>query len=65
MFDRAVEYWQKLEDATGVSYSSERAAAMATRAGGFVGGDQRHSADSDAVAELELRVPAAKFTDVV
>ena len=31
---------------------------MATRAGGFVGGDQRRSADADAVAELQLRVPA-------
>lgn len=30
-FDRAVEYWQKLETATGVSYARERAAAMATR----------------------------------
>jgi hypothetical protein len=38
MFNRAVEYWQKLESATGVSYARERAAAMANRAlvqGGF------------------------------
>jgi hypothetical protein len=38
MFDRAMNYWGKLEAATGVSYARERAAAMATRAlraGGF------------------------------
>ncbi|WP_243421023.1 DUF4349 domain-containing protein [Micromonospora globispora] len=47
----------------------ERAARAAidtvTAAGGFVGGDQRHSEAADARAELELRVPAAKFTTVV
>ncbi|MGC4865066.1 DUF4349 domain-containing protein [Micromonospora sp. DT53] len=48
-----------------VDSAARAATAMVTRAGGFVGGDQRHSADADAVAELELRVPAAKFTDVV
>ncbi|MEH0929494.1 DUF4349 domain-containing protein [Micromonospora sp. CPCC 205558] len=48
-----------------VDSAAREAAAAATRAGGFVGGDQRHSADADAVAELELRVPAAKFTGVV
>lgn len=48
-----------------VDSAARAATAMTTRAGGFVGGDQRHSADADAVAELELRVPAAKFTDVV
>ncbi|CCH15987.1 Lipoprotein [Micromonospora lupini str. Lupac 08] len=39
--------------------------AAVTRAGGFIGGDQRRSADADAVAELQLRVPAAKFAGVV
>ncbi|RZT82613.1 uncharacterized protein DUF4349 [Micromonospora violae] len=48
-----------------VDAGAREAAAVATRAGGFVGGDQRHSVDADAVAELELRVPAAKFTGVV
>ncbi|MEU4527550.1 DUF4349 domain-containing protein [Micromonospora ureilytica] len=49
-----------------VDSAAREAAAVATRAGGFVGGDERRSAaDDDAVAELELRVPAAKFTDVV
>ena len=47
----------------------ERAARAAidtvTAAGGFVGGDQRHSEAADARAELELRVPAAKFTAVI
>lgn len=32
MFDRAINYWQKLESATGVSYARERAAASASRA---------------------------------
>lgn len=48
-----------------VDSAARQATALATRAGGFVGGDQRRSADVDAVAELELRVPATKFTDVV
>lgn len=48
-----------------VDSAAREAAAVATRAGGFVGGDQRHSADDDAVAELELRVPAAEFAGVV
>ncbi|RQW97431.1 DUF4349 domain-containing protein [Micromonospora inaquosa] len=48
-----------------VESAAREAAAVATRAGGFVGGDQRHSAEADAVAELELRVPAARFTGVV
>jgi hypothetical protein len=48
-----------------VDAAARETAAVATRAGGFIGGDQRRSADADAVAELELRVPAAKFTGVV
>ncbi|WP_433266762.1 DUF4349 domain-containing protein [Micromonospora vinacea] len=48
-----------------VDSAAREATAVATRVGGFVGGDQRRSADADAVAELELRVPAAKFTEVV
>lgn len=48
-----------------VDSAAREATAVATQAGGFVGGDQRRSADADAVAELELRVPAAKFNGVV
>lgn len=48
-----------------VDAAAREVTAVATRAGGFIGGDQRRSADADAVAELELRVPAAKFTGVV
>ncbi|MFI6779713.1 DUF4349 domain-containing protein [Micromonospora sp. NPDC050276] len=39
--------------------------ALVTRSGGFIGGDQRRSAEADAVAELQVRVPAEKFTAVV
>ncbi|MEV6814211.1 DUF4349 domain-containing protein [Micromonospora sp. NPDC051296] len=48
-----------------VEARAREAVATATRAGGFVGGDQRRSADADAVAELQLRVPAARFYGVV
>ncbi|MDG4779157.1 DUF4349 domain-containing protein [Micromonospora sp. WMMD961] len=48
-----------------VDVAARETVAVATRAGGFVGGDQRRSADEDAVAELQLRVPAPKFAGVV
>lgn len=48
-----------------VDAAARSAIAVVTAAGGFVGGDQRRSADADARAELELRVPAAKFYGVV
>ncbi|QGN45466.1 DUF4349 domain-containing protein [Micromonospora sp. WMMC415] len=48
-----------------VDRAARDAIALTTTAGGFVGGDQRRSADGDATAELTLRVPAAKFTTVV
>ncbi|MCZ7420936.1 MULTISPECIES: DUF4349 domain-containing protein [unclassified Micromonospora] len=48
-----------------VDLAARDAAAAATRAGGFVGGDQRRSTDADAVADLELRVPAERFYAVV
>ncbi|GIJ19548.1 DUF4349 domain-containing protein [Micromonospora lutea] len=48
-----------------VDLAARDAAAAATRAGGFVGGDQRRSSDADAVADLELRVPAQRFYAVV
>ncbi|SIN33375.1 DUF4349 domain-containing protein [Micromonospora cremea] len=48
-----------------VDAAAREVAAAVTRAGGFIGGDQRRSAEADAVAELQLRVPAAKFAGVV
>lgn len=48
-----------------VDQAAREATALATAAGGFVGGDRRRTVDSDARAELELRVPAAKFTGTV
>ncbi|MCF0095290.1 hypothetical protein B0E54_04149 [Micromonospora sp. MH99] len=48
-----------------VDAAASEVSAVVTRAGGFIGGDQRRSADADAVAELQLRVPAAKFSGVV
>ncbi|MEV4386712.1 DUF4349 domain-containing protein [Micromonospora sp. NPDC049580] len=48
-----------------VDDAAREVSAVVTRAGGFIGGDQRRSAEADAVAELQLRVPAAKFAGVV
>ncbi|MDM4722454.1 DUF4349 domain-containing protein [Micromonospora sp. WMMA1363] len=48
-----------------VERAARDAITLTTAAGGFVGGDQRRSADGDATVELTLRVPAAKFTSVV
>ncbi|MFF4876600.1 MULTISPECIES: DUF4349 domain-containing protein [unclassified Micromonospora] len=48
-----------------VDAAAREVTAVVTRAGGFIGGDQRHSAEADAVAELQLRVPAPKFSGVV
>ncbi|SCL18874.1 protein of unknown function [Micromonospora rhizosphaerae] len=48
-----------------VERAARDAIATVTAAGGFVGGDQRRSEAADARAELELRVPAAKFTAVI
>lgn len=48
-----------------VERAAREAIVTADAAGGFVGGDQRRSESADARAELELRVPAAKFTEVV
>ncbi|MEV4820267.1 DUF4349 domain-containing protein [Micromonospora sp. NPDC049274] len=48
-----------------VDDAAREVSAAVTRAGGFIGGDQRRSAEADAVAELQLRVPAAKFAGVV
>ncbi|WBB65034.1 DUF4349 domain-containing protein [Micromonospora sp. WMMD812] len=48
-----------------VDAAARRAVTVVTGAGGFVGGDQRSSSDADARAELQLRVPAARFTGVI
>ncbi|MEU6024779.1 DUF4349 domain-containing protein [Micromonospora sp. NPDC047134] len=63
---RAIIYTGSLEvRVDDVEVAAREAVAVATRAGGFVGGDRRRSAAADAVAELELRVPADRFHPVV
>nr|MDT0657979.1 DUF4349 domain-containing protein [Micromonospora sp. DSM 115978] len=48
-----------------VTAAASRAVALATGAGGFVGGDQRTSTGSASEASLTLRVPADQFARVV
>ncbi|MER5700728.1 DUF4349 domain-containing protein [Micromonospora sp. NPDC002296] len=48
-----------------VDAAARSAVTAATAVGGFVGGDERSSTGDNARAELELRVPAARFTTVV
>ncbi|MEE6259601.1 DUF4349 domain-containing protein [Plantactinospora sonchi] len=48
-----------------VDQKAAQAAAIATGAGGFVGGDTRSSDPSSAEATLQLRVPADRFTAAV
>lgn len=48
-----------------VEQAAREAIALTTASGGFVGSDQRRSANGNATVELTLRVPAAKFTTVV
>jgi hypothetical protein len=51
-----------------VNAAAAQATALATGAGGFVGGDERHSGSGDSGtdnASLTLRVPADKFAAVV
>ncbi|NIL40518.1 DUF4349 domain-containing protein [Salinispora arenicola] len=48
-----------------VEQAAREAIALTTAVGGFVGSDQRRSANGNATVELTLRVPAAKFTTVV
>jgi hypothetical protein len=50
---------------TKVDDAAARATAVATAAGGFVGGDQRKSDATSSTAQLTLRVPSAKFDDVI
>ncbi|MFG1881783.1 DUF4349 domain-containing protein [Micromonospora sp. NPDC049102] len=63
---RAIIYTGSMRvQVTDVDAAAREVSALVTRAGGFVGGDQRRSAEADAVAELQLRVPAARFSGVV
>ncbi|SCL36135.1 protein of unknown function [Micromonospora pallida] len=48
-----------------VDRAAQDTVALVTAAGGFVGGDERRGVDEHARADLELRVPAARFTGVV
>ncbi|WP_121157179.1 DUF4349 domain-containing protein [Micromonospora pisi] len=48
-----------------IERAATEAVAIATGAGGFVGGDQRSSSTGDAEASLQLRVPADRFASVV
>ncbi|NBE81340.1 DUF4349 domain-containing protein [Micromonospora rubida] len=48
-----------------VDAAARSAVTAVTAVGGFVGGDERNSTGDNARAELELRVPAARFTAVV
>ncbi|MFF5174351.1 DUF4349 domain-containing protein [Micromonospora sp. NPDC000089] len=63
---RAIVYTGTMEvEVDDVDRAARRATAAVTAAGGFVGGDNRHSEDAVAEARLELRVPAARFTALV
>jgi hypothetical protein len=50
---------------TDVGRAASDVSALATGAGGFVGGDERTSDKDRAQARLTLRVPSARFTNVV
>jgi hypothetical protein len=63
---RAIVYTGTMRvQADDVEAAARQAVVLVTAAGGFVGGDERHSIGSDARAELVLRVPAPKFGQVV
>ncbi|MDI6099755.1 DUF4349 domain-containing protein [Actinoplanes sp. NEAU-A12] len=48
-----------------VNAKAAQVTGIAAGAGGFVGGDERHSGDKSATATIKLRIPADKFTSVV
>ncbi|MEV4277403.1 DUF4349 domain-containing protein [Actinoplanes xinjiangensis] len=48
-----------------VNDDAAKVTGIATGAGGFVGGDERHSGDGSSTATIKLRIPADKFTAVV
>ncbi|GAA1599939.1 DUF4349 domain-containing protein [Actinoplanes couchii] len=48
-----------------VTAASAQVTGIATGSGGFVSGDERTSGDGSASANIQLRIPADKFTSVV
>jgi hypothetical protein len=48
-----------------VNDDAAKVTGIAAGAGGFVGGDERHSGDGSSTATIKLRIPADKFTTVV
>ena len=48
-----------------VNVAAAQASGYATAAGGFIGSDNRNSGPGSDTAQLQLRVPAARFTQVV
>src|SRR6266545_3564967 len=48
-----------------VDTAASKAGAMATGAGGFVGGDKRTINDKRSEAQLVLRVPSARFNEIL
>ena len=48
-----------------VTTKAAQVTGIAAAAGGFVGGDERHSGTGSATANITLRIPADKFTSVV
>ncbi|MFI6821863.1 DUF4349 domain-containing protein [Micromonospora sp. NPDC050187] len=63
---RAIVYTGSLRvQVDDVDRAAQDTVALVTAAGGFVGGDERRGVDENARAQLELRVPAARFTGVV
>ncbi|BEL11340.1 DUF4349 domain-containing protein [Actinoplanes sichuanensis] len=48
-----------------VNDDAAKVTGIAAGAGGFVGGDERHSGDGSSTATIKLRIPADKFSAVV
>jgi hypothetical protein len=48
-----------------VNDEAAKITGIAAGAGGFIGGDERHSGDGSSTATIKLRIPADKFTGVV
>ncbi|MFC4067457.1 DUF4349 domain-containing protein [Actinoplanes subglobosus] len=48
-----------------VNDEAAKITGIAAGAGGFIGGDERHSGDGSSTATIKLRIPADKFTAVV
>ncbi|MEU4158388.1 DUF4349 domain-containing protein [Actinoplanes sp. NPDC026670] len=48
-----------------VTDNAAKVTGIAAGAGGFVGGDERHSGDGSSTATIKLRIPADKFSTVI